>query len=503
MNKPATQRSRLLGTFTLPNGQQVRGELRLRGRQTDLRIRHGSPILPVDGRPSINGETDDLYKVSCIDCAVNSSGSGFGVAGATFHYTNVFPHFVTIGRAHLDPDLPSIKAVHFRIDDMESVFYDFDAFGHVIDSKSLIDSVVSANKLNRTIAVGDVPLIAYFTGKLEVLGVDTAIGRVSVSHRPSYSMGSPKGVFIKNRMMVTITPVLPMTFEQCIDRVMTMHRFLSLVAGRKQGIESVLLDLASDSGERHEPLRLRWSYVPKGQKHRGKSSQDKPHPGDIPLDAVRRPEEFAAVLDDWIKRDPAWRVARTRYNGCLRQGHSYNVDRLIAAANMFDILPEDAVPVTSILSPELVTVQSDCLAVFRKQPVGIERDSVIGALKRMGKLSLPKKVLHRTAIVEKQLGHRMPDLQLVAKTAVKCRNYFVHGGSDDFDFPAVEPLTAFLTDALEFIFAASDLIEAGWNAAAWNDDLHGWGHSFARFRSEYDLSLVELKKALGLSPSTP
>ena len=53
----------------------------------------------------------------------------------------------------------------------------------------------------------------------------------------------------------------------------------------------------------------------------------------------------------------------------------------------------------------------------------------------------------------------------------------------------------FLTDALEFIFAASDFIEAGWDAQRWNADAHGWGHGFARFRDEYGMALTELRRA--------
>lgn len=470
----------------------------MRGRHTDLRLRHEEPGPSGGQQLTIHGETDDLYKISCLDCIVNSSGGGHRDGGRGFHYTNAFPHYVTIGHAHLDPLQPSIKSVRFRIDDMESVFYDFDAFGHVKDPKGVIDTVVGANKLDRAIPVGDSPIVSYFNGKLEVVAVQTSIGQITVNHWPSFSMSGPNGASIKNRMMVTLTPAEPIIFDECIERLLSINRFLSLLAGRKQGIQSILLYLASELDDFPKPLHLRWAYAPKGSKSRRKSSSDRPHPGDIPLDAVRRPEEFAAVLSDWTIREASWRLARARYDGCLRKGNIYDVDRLVAAANMFDILPEEAVDVVSQLSHQLLFVQADCLKRLRPLPVGIERDSVISALKRMGKASLPKKVLYRTKMVEKQLGHHLPDLQLVAKTAVKCRNYFVHGGSDGFYYPALERLTPFLTDALEFIFAASDLIEAGWDATSWGNAPHGWGHSFTKFLAGYQLGLAALKEALGM-----
>ena len=495
MKKMAFEKSRMLGTFSLPGGLQVFGELRLQGRNTLLRLRHEGFVSPLEGQQLIHGQLHDLSKVSCLQCVGGDWGNTWRKDEGEYYHADVFPHFVTVGSEHLQPEQPSIKAVHFAVDDLTSIFYDFDAFGHVIDSKPLIEAVVRANKRDRPIPVGEMPQIAYFTGKREVIAVETVIGRVSVNHCPSYSMGGPKGVFIKNRMMVTIAPPTPITFDGCIERTMTLVRFLTLLAGRKQGIKSIFLDIATESGQPRAPLHLSWSFAPRGQKRKDDSSH-RPEPGDVPLDAVRRPDEFTTVLKNWVARDAAWRPARVRYDGCLRNGNSYSVDRLIASANMFDILPTEAVPLAPEMPAELVAAQSECRAIF-KHLRGIERDSVVMALSRMGAPSLPKKVLHRVSIVERALGHRFPELALVAQTAVKCRNYFVHGGSHNFNYPAFEPLMSFFTDALEFIFAASDLIEAGWDARAWNSGGSVGGHSFSRFRDSYDMSLAEFKTVLG------
>lgn len=84
----------------------------------------------------------------------------------------------------------------------------------------------------------------------------------------------------------------------------------------------------------------------------------------------------------------------------------------------------------------------------------------------------------------------------MAGVAVKYRNFFVHGSSGGLDCTKLEPLLPFLTDALEFIFAASDFIDAGWDAKRWNSDVSGFGHSFARFKHNYRHSLAELKSAI-------
>lgn len=139
---------------------------------------------------------------------------------------------------------------------------------------------------------------------------------------------------------------------------------------------------------------------------------------------------------------------------------------------------------------------------MRKQPCSTERDSAISALSRMDKEpSLKAKILYRVKIVSRLLDHKFPDLETVAKRAVDCRNFFVHGGSD-FNFGAVEKSVSFFTETLEFIFVASDLIQAKWDAGGWNSSSHTSGHWFTRFRADYPARLEELKLALAKPPRT-
>jgi hypothetical protein len=64
----------------------------------------------------------------------------------------------------------------------------------------------------------------------------------------------------------------------------------------------------------------------------------------------------------------------------------------------------------------------------------------------------------------------------------------------------VEAFVPFLTDTLEFVFAASDFIELGWDTEIWLKNHYSWGHSFTRFRDDYVATLPELKKALTKNP---
>jgi len=180
--------------------------------------------------------------------------------------------------------------------------------------------------------------------------------------------------------------------------------------------------------------------------------------------------------------------------GCMRKANKYSPERLVAAANMFDILPTEALPSAFDLPDELAATRDECSARFRMHPAGVDRNSALSALGRLGKPSLPKKVAHRVAIIDSQLGELFPELQFVTSIAVRCRNFFVHGSSTDFDYQKIEPFVPFLTDALEFVFAASDFIDAGWDAKRREASLDGTGHSFARFRAGYDIQLTKLQQ---------
>lgn len=484
--------NRILGTYTLQGGQAAVGELSLKGVSTLLKLHSDEFLQKVGDGACLHGVAYNGDCISLIDCRSPGTGHTSVKDGPTRYHAEVFPHYVAVGRRHLDPEDACIASVHFTTTDLTTLFYDFDAFSHVIDARPIIDLVLAERRAMRPVESGDWPQVFYFTGKDCIVEVQTAIGKVSVHHRPSYSMGGPTGASIKNRIVVSIQSDSAMTFDTAIDRMYEVCCFLSTVAGRAQGIEHVDIDMTEVANDIPQMLRIHQSY--RWKSGRG-GEYFKPHPGDVPLDPINHGTEFSAVLSDWIGRHEGWRVARVRYLGCLRKGNKYGAERLVAAANMFDILPATALPPNTPLDDELLKTRDACVQILRKLPPTVDRNGALSALGRMGQPSLPKKVAHRVSIVEAQLGSRFPDLHFVASTAVKCRNFYVHGSAGDVDFVRVEPLVSFLTDALEFIFAASDLIDAGWDATRWNSEPKGWGHSFARFRSNYDLAVLELRKA--------
>lgn len=487
------QPTRFLGTYKLPDGLSVVGELRLKGSGTLLKLHSEKLLARVDAATCIKGTAYTGEQLTLIDCLGASLGQrGFEDAPAQY-YADVFPHYVAIGRCHLSPDTPSIRAIHFTTTDLTTLFRDFDAFGSVIDARSIIDVVLQGRRNMRPVQAGERPHVFYFTGKDCIAEVHTAIGKVSVHHRPSHSTGGPAGVFINNRIVVSIEPEQPATFLDAVDCVHQVATFLSMAAGRAQGIEYIHVTTTEVIDGIPQLLTVHPSYRWKSS---DKSDQHKPHSRYVPVDPMKHRAEFDAVLANWVGRHSGWRASRSRYLDCMRKANTYGPERLVAAANMFDILPSDAVPLGAELEVDLAATRDACVAMFRKHPPGVDRNSALSALGRLGQPSLPKKVAHRVSVIESKLPGIFPDLQFVASVAIKCRNFFVHGSSGDIEYQKVEPLVPFLTDALEFIFAASDFMQAGWDAQRWTSAGGSWGHSFARFRGDYEVALAELRRAI-------
>jgi hypothetical protein len=220
-----------------------------------------------------------------------------------------------------------------------------------------------------------------------------------------------------------------------------------------------------------------------------------PGPHDVLIDGIRRRTEFAKVLRSWFALDEVRRDARLRFAHAFSKTNVFSEDRLIGAANMFDLLPGDAVPNKSSISEELSRAKAAACALFQALPHSPERDSILSALGRLGTASLPRKVLHRAKIVTEAFPALKSDMELVVREAIKCRNHYVHGSEASYDYLADGDAIPFFTSVLEFVFGTSELIECGWNAAAST----GGSHPFAELIRTWAPRVQNLKNQLKLT----
>lgn len=484
------------GVFTVGSTPDLVGELTLDGESTSLDL-HSKELFTTSELPNgcILGALHDLTKVSLHGCITTEGPGHGGNRTEQYHFSKVFPHFVLLGRQHLLPDSREVTHVSFSVSDGYVIFNDFAAFGEVIRNRQEHIELVAKAELEhgRQLAVGQHPMLFYFTGKFEIFNAKTAVGTVSATHAPSYSSPGPRGIKVENQIRVNIEFDAPVDVEGATRSVSMLLRFLEIVAGRKQRVEQLTL-LTPAQGGGHCALDVYWSMSSPGV-HSSDSGRG-PNSYDLPIQAAREPAAFSAILSRWVARDTELLASRARFSTAFGHQRSYTVDRLVGAANMFDILPPSVVPSVVNLSPEMEDARAKARALFKALPNSAERNSVLGILGRLGQATLKHKVRSRAALVTQRAAAMFPELELVVDEAVDCRNHFVHGSGTKMDYEQNFDQVVFFTDTLEFVFAASDLIECGWNAALWSQKMSSLTHPFDRFLKGYNEALEDLKRVL-------
>jgi hypothetical protein len=482
------------GVFSLGEDKHIHGELKMRGKATSLYL-HDKEFFTTHNVPGrcIRGVLHDLTHVTLVDCVCPPIPGSFSRGDDGYHFANVFPHYVVHGEEHLDPQAEVIDEISFLIDDAVRLFDDFDAFGSLLfDAQPYVDQIVKARITDRLIETSEDARLIYFTGKTNVCTADTVYGKVSVERRPGFDFGGSRGAYIQNKIVITIKFSTPLAFDQAVSRVSVLIEFLGLLVGRPQNLLALGIRLRVAT-EKPVALEVAWSHAPKRDK--AKESK-KPGSFDVLLDAVRDTEQFSGVLRRWLERQEAWHGARWRFFQVFEKQRQYDPDRLIGAANMFDILPAPAVPDNVSLSPEITQARAQSRAMFKLLPPGPERDSILSALGRLGKPALKHKVRYRAQKLVEIGEEWFPDLYTVTDEAVNCRNYYVHGTTSSFDYDRNFDLVTFFTDTLEFVFAVSDLIEAGWDFRAWVTHGTTMSHPFASYRVNYRLRLGRLRETV-------
>lgn len=278
-------------------------------------------------------------------------------------------------------------------------------------------------------------------------------------------------------------------FDEAIRRTLRLLRFLELVIGRPQNLQTIFVEV---EGPNRETLKVHWSHRPAREEESGEGRRS-PHPADMLLMPVEDPEEFCRVIQFWLKNDEERQDARGRFHSSFAMQRRYTVDRLVASANMFDILPKSAAPRDVDLSADLLKAKTDSQKIFDPLPYSYERDSVLNALGRLGKASLKHKTRHRGQIVMNAFRDRPSELPLVLDAAVDCRNHYVHGTPSRIDYSKNSDVLAFLTNTLEFVFGASELVEAGWDIQRFAERGSTGTHPFGSYMVSYKSNLGALK----------
>lgn len=487
-------KSRHTGRFRISQDREVTGNLSLDGLDSSLYLWDKEFFAPESSHEVLTGVLDNLTKVSLIDFIWSGPGS-HSRQGDITHFSNIYPNFVVFGEEYVSDVDEKIIESCFLLDDATDIFYDAGTFGLVRDPHPVMKQIIDSKNSYHDVIMGKYPKVAYYTGKSEIFSSDTELGKISASHAISYNLGGPGGIRIDNKIYIKMKFGVAITFREVIDRLWKVIRFFALIVGRSPNL--LEFKIFTGTGQNHEPLRVYDSRLPKYQRL---DNEYNPYPGGILMDAVHDPDGFSGVLKAWLERENALANARGSFFQFFEKQQLYDIPRLINAANMFDIMPKEVFNEPEELSSKLIDAKKEAEKMFNKLPYSADRDSVLSALGRIGKLTLKRKIRSRVFLLSEKIGDRLPELLLVTDEAVKCRNYYVHGVNSPINYDKESWMLVFFTQSLEFVFTATDLIEAGWDIKAWCENENHKTHPFGYFiKYSYSSDLIKLKSLLPTS----
>ena len=478
------------GIFRISENVELPGTITLNGEESVLHIWTNDP-LSVESLDSetISGVLDNQQEVSLIDCIDIGEKRLFGKKGMSRHY-KLFPHYAVIGQRHYSHLDKTISRVSFIIDDATALFHDRSAFGSILISPDQMPEVQSIDVFSKIPFEGNHPIVAYWTGKEEIFSANTLIGRISAFHRPTFDMGGPEGTAITNEIVVDVE------FEEllsisCMDaEIRKLLRFFQCVVGRPQNL--MRLEIVEKDSNNDERSTVHLNMYPN---HRRTSGSRDPDFRDILIDAGDDPSSFSHVLCLWLERNDARRIARSRYFSGWTRGNTYDADRMVGAANMFDLLPTEAIPSDAAVENCLEEAIEKSRAIFLNLAKSQKCQQILSYLGRFKRPTLKEKIRYRSALITSEIGDAIPDIDTVTDAAVDLRNVFVHGSSFSRERTVkLQESICFLTDTLEFVFCASDFIDAGWDIETCHMKPKGMGHPFAQYVREYSKNLVDFRE---------
>ena len=455
----------------------------------------------------VHGALNNGLRASLLDCVVVGQTQHRFDARAEYE-TRLLPNYVVLGEEHIRSGEAVIRAVSYHLDNIDVLVRAPKTFKSLHATPEEARSILAAAYARtKSIAdengwplepfdpeIGEHPTLLYFSGVWEIIACEAQLGRISLVNRSSEAAPSAAGIRVDNQVAVVITFAEPKTLDQTIQALRTLHSLFELSLGKRQRYQWIELELTHVKNATrglHQTAQLYWSMC----NTRVSEPCAKANLGDVLVSPDFRPAEFAKVVAAWMDTAPVMRDPRERFATAFFG--QFGVNRIVGAANLFDLLPESHAPARKALEPPVAAAVAQCRAIMQSLPDSFARQSVLSALGRVGSASLRDKIYHRADRIIALAGEKLPELHLPCAQAVICRNHYVHGSPAAFDYQAHITEFAFITETLEFVFACSDLIELGWDFIDWMAEGTTMTHPFGAYLIAYRDHLERLKRVIG------
>lgn len=488
----------------ISNENQLSGHLIISGTESIVKLIGESTASRTPGEyEDIYGLLADGSRASLLSC-VPRGWTEHHVGENSLVESSYFPNYVVIGGEHVGSNEPVIRAVRYHFENADSLVSGYKTFTSLSpnpeDVRKLLEEDHKRSEQyakehgwpNRSFEpeIGEHPHLVYYSGKWEIVASDTDLGKISLTNRTSHGMGTAAGIGFNNEVTANIEFAEPKTIRDAIRALYTLHGLFEVSLGHRQRYRWIELELThrmqGGMKDFYQTARLYWSFC--NERVEGNS---RPHLMDVLLAPDRRQEEFTRVVTGWMDSTATMGDPRERFATAFFG--KYGIDRIVGAANMFDLLPESHAPKKKEPDTMLEAAVQKGREIFAALPDSTARQSMLSALGRVGTASLRDKVYHRADIVKAAMAGKFPDLYLPCNLAVLARNHYVHGSPASFDYRDNFTEFTFLTDTLEFVFAASDLIEIGWDLSGWIGHGTTMTHAFGTYIVNYQENMRRLK----------
>ena len=478
------------GMFSVPPDQQANGSLTLAGRRSQLQLWSDNP-LDLSANTNITGVLDNLTKVSLMGCYVRSEGNVGKGHQVRYNYL-VSPQCVLFGRRYISDNESVIREISFVLEHSVELFHDPDAYGTIFNDSAATAMVARIDNPESSIQVADRSWISYYTGKTTAFSSDTSVGRVSANHTPVFIIGNDHDHGLRKVTELSIRFDEPLPAIESLRRMGRVLQFFDLIVGYAHNITSISVHTGFDDPS-HVFELYATGYAAR-QSTGGENESGRILRTTVLIHPVDDSIEFGNVLRAWLDRDVDWCTARIRLSHDWGK-RLYDYNRIIAAANVFDLLPDDVYLDKPPLSPSFTAAVKAARRIFRDLSPSAERNDMLDHLGRVRGWKLKPKIKFRAGHICDSIGHIVPDLETAIDEAVNLRNHYVHGSSSRIRADQRLHLLVFLTKTLEFIFFASDLVDAGWNIVDWCNKGKPMGHPFHDYLVNYQEDLERLKRA--------
>jgi ApeA N-terminal domain 1 len=466
-----------LAHFTV-RGTDHAGALNLDGPNTKLDIFSDDVLhLKDEEMACVRGVSKEGISISAIYCVPLVMPGSASYHDKHKHFITLRPNYVVLGPDHLEPAADVIKSISFTFSEANNLFYDWGTFGNIIwkhrlsfgQMREILRGVRNRPKHRRR--GGDLGLY-YRWDRGPILEAECDIGKITIWNATQGKMPSPSGLDVRNRVRVTCDFLTPLNLNETLR---VRHQLM------------VLFELAAQGRQNVDYITLQHKNMPEGSPLAFHASSEERKKVDalMPTDALvnggLHEDEFSRVLVTWMNSALERSAARRRFIDGFRRGRSFDTDRLVGAANAFDLLPAADFIKQGALPSEVETL----LAGIERQVKEAAKSSAIvndykeRLLNNLGLvrgLNLRNKVVQQWSTVPDCIASRLPAMPDAIAHSVRARNFFVHGSTVNMSTEDMFTLAPFFTDTLEFVFGVSELCRCGWDPKRWAKEGYSLSH---------------------------